>query len=145
MNKRKVWGITLLAGAGLWFLLWAPYVFAQACKDETSLVDGSKQALTEFTETVKNESLPKFETSNHQKGAVNKLSFHDGMLGELISCLQKAAEHATTSKEDAAAAKAQQDGTVKLREKVKRQQAAIKGAATSKDAKALIEKLDLSP
>jgi len=137
-------GITLLAGTGLWFLLWAPHAFAQVCKDETSLVDGSKQALTEFTESVKKESLVKFETSNHQKGAVYKLSFHYGMLGELISCLQKASEDATIPKEDAAAAKAQHDASVKLREKVKRQQTAIKNATSSKDAKALIEKLDLS-
>jgi len=143
MSKRQVWGITLLVGTGVGLLLGPQHVFAQACKDETSMVDGSQQALTELMETVKKESLAEFETLNHQKSAVNKLSLHDGMLGELVSCLDKVAQDATASKEDAAAAKAQHDASVKLQEKVKQQQAAIKAAKAPKDAKALIEKLDL--
>ena len=69
------------------------------------MVDGSRQDLAGFTAEVKGESLSKFETLDHHKAAVSKLSTHDGMLGELISCLDKAAQDATLTKEDAAAAK----------------------------------------
>ena len=96
---RRVWGMTLLVGAGVGLFLGPQQVLAQACKDEVSMVDGSKQALVELTETVKKESLPDFERLNHQKSAVNKLSIHNSMLGELVSCLEKAAQDTTTSKE----------------------------------------------
>ena len=142
---RKVWEITLLVAAGVGLLLGPPPVWAQACKDETSMVEGSKQALTEFMETVKKEILADFETMNHQKSAENRLGLHSDMLGELASCLDKAAQDATATKEAAAAAKAQHDAMVKLQDKVKQQQGAIKDAKTSKEAKALIEKLDLAP
>ena len=83
---RRVWGMTLLVGASVGLFLGPQRVFAQACKDEVSMVEGSKQALVELTETVKKESLPDFERHNHQKSAVNKLSFtqqHVGRTGEL--------------------------------------------------------------
>ena len=141
---RSRWGII--------FLLWTsvcvfapPCVFAQACKDEVSMVDGSRQDLAGFTANVKGESLPKFESMNHQKAALSKLSMHDGMLGELISCLDKAPQDATLTKEDAAAAKTQHDACVKLQAKIKQQHDAIKSAKTPSDAKALIGNLDFAP
>ena len=137
---------------GITFLLWtSAYVFAphlvlaQACKDEVSMVDGSRQDLAGFTAEVKGESLSKFETLDHQKAAVSKLSMHDGMLGELISCLDKAAQDTTLAKEDAAAAKTQHDASVKVQAKIKQQHDAIKSAKTPSDAKALIGNLDFAP
>jgi len=142
---KQVWGITLLVGAGVALLLAPQPVFAQACKDEVSMVEGSRQALVELTETVKKESHADFETLNHQKSAVNRLGGHEGMLGELASCLDKASQDSTATKEDAAAAKTQHDAAVKLQEKVKQQRDAIKDAKEPKTAKALVEKLDLAP
>ena len=142
---RQVWGITLLVGAGVGLLLGPQPVSAQACKDEVSMVDGSKQAVVEFIATVKKESVANFETFDHQKTAVNRLGLHQSMLGELVSCLNKAAQDATSTKEDAAAAKTQHDAAVKLQEKVKQQRDAIKDAKESKDAKSLVEKIDLAP
>ena len=142
---RQVWGITLLAGIGVGLFLGPQHVFAQACKDEVSMVDGSKQAVVEFTETVKKESLADFKTMNHQKSAVNKLGLHNIMLGELVSCLDKAAQDSATPKAEAEAAKTQRDAAAKLQEKIQHEQAAIKDAKAPKDAKALIEKLDMTP
>ena len=142
---KRVWGITLLVGVGIGIFIGPQRAFAQACKDELSMVDGSKQALVEFTEKVKNESSANFETFNHQKSAVNKLSLHTSMLGELVTCLDKAAQDPTLSKEDAAAAKTQHDVSLKLQEKIKAQQGPIKDAKEAKEAKALVEKLDLAP
>jgi len=142
---RQVWGITLLVGAGVGLLLGPQHALAQACKDEVSMVDGSKQAVVEFTETVKKESLADFTTLNHQKSAVNKLGLHTIMLGQLVSCFDKAAQNTAAPKEEVAAAKAQHDAAVKLQDKVKQQQGAIRDAKEPKDAKALVEKLDLAP
>ncbi len=141
---KRVWGLTLLVGAGVGLWLGPQPVFAQACKDEVSIVDGSKQALLELTETVKKESLTDFETLNHQKSAVNKLTINNTMLGELVSCLEKAAQDSTTAKAEQEAAKAQRDAAAKLQEKIQHEQAVIKDAKAPKDAKALIEKLDLT-
>ncbi len=141
---KRVWGMTLLVGTGVGLFLTPQLAHAQACKDEVSMIDGSKQALVELTETVKKESLPDFERSNQQKSAVNKLSIHTSMLGELVSCLDKAAQDTTASKADVEAAKAQRDASAKLLEKIQHQQSGIKDAKDSKDAKDRIEKLDLT-
>lgn len=109
------------------------------------MVESSKQALVELTATVKKESLPDFEHLNHQKSAINKLTINNSMLGELVSCLDKAAQDTTAPKEQKEAAKAQHDAAAKLLEKLQHERDAIKDAQASKDAKALIEKLDLTP
>ena len=142
---RRVWGMTLLVGAGVGLFLGPQRVLAQACEDEVSIVEGSKQALVELRETVKKESLPDFVRLNHQKSVVNKLTMHNSKLGELVSCLEKAAQDTTAPKEQVEAAKAQHDASAKLQEKIQHERRAIKDAQVSKDAKALIGKLDLTP
>jgi hypothetical protein len=137
--------MTLLVGAGVGLYLAPQQVRAQSCKDDVAMVDGSKQALVELTETVKKESLPDFVRLNHQKSAVNKLTLHNSMLGGLVSCLDKAAQNTTAPKEEVQAAKAQHDATAKLLEKTQQERGAIKDATAPKDAKALIEKIDLAP
>ena len=142
---RRAWGMTLLLGASVALFLGPQQVLAQACKDEVSMVEGSKQALVELTETVKKESLSDFQRLNHQKSVLNKLTINDSMLGELVSCLEKAAQDTAAPKEQVEAAKAQHDSYVKLQDKLQHARAAIKAAPTPKDAKALIENLDLAP
>jgi len=141
----RAWGMALLVGAGVGLFLGPHQVLAQACKDEVSMVEASKQALVELTETVKKETLQDFQRLNHQKSVVNKLSIHNSMLGGLVSCLDKAAQDTTAPKEQVEAAKAQHDAAAKLQEKLQHARVAIKDAQVSKDAKALIEKLDLTP
>jgi len=141
---RRVWGMTLVVGAGAWLFLGPQQVLAQVCKDEVSMVDGSKQSLAEFMETVKKESLPDFQILNHQRSAVNKLTIHNSMLGGLVSCLEKAAKDTTVTKQEVEARKAQRDAAAKLQEKIQHERDAIKDAQEPKDAKALIEKLDLT-
>ena len=142
---KRVWEMTLLVGAGVGLFLGPQQVLAQTCKDEVSMVAGSRMALVELKGTVKKESLADFETLNHQKSAVNKLTINNTMLGELVSCLDKASQDSATPKAEAEAAKAQRDAAAKLQEKIRHEQAAIKDAKAPKDAKALIEKLDLTP
>jgi hypothetical protein len=142
---RKIWDAALLLGACMGLLVATPNTFAQSCKDEISMVEGSRQDLTAFAGTVKGENLTKFETLNHQKGAVSKLSMHDGMLGELIDCLDKAAHDATLTKEDSAAAQKLHDDAVKLQTKIKQEQHAIRAAENPQDAKTLIAGLDFAP
>jgi hypothetical protein len=142
---RSVGEMTFLLWASLGLLIGPRQIYAQACKDETTMVEGSRQDLVGLTTEVKEESLPKFEAFNHQKAAMSKLSMHDGMLGELITCLDKAAQDTTLAKEDVAAAKTQHDACVKLREKIKHAESALKGAKTPQDAKSLIASLDLAP
>jgi len=137
--------MTLLVVAGVGLFLSPHQVLAQACKDEISMVEASKQALVELTETVKKESLPDFQRLNHQKSVVNKLTVHDSMLGGLVSCLDQAARDTTAPKEQAEEARTQRDAAAKLQEKIQHARAAIKDAEAPKGAKALTEKLELTP
>ncbi len=141
----RAWGMTLLVGAGVGLFLGPHQVLAQACKDDVSMVEASKQALVELTETVKKETLADFQRLNHQKSVVNKLTIQNSVLGGLVSCLDKAAQDATAPKEQVEAAKAQHDAAAKLQEELQHERVAIKDAQAPKDAKALIEKLDLTP
>jgi len=108
------------------------------------MVDGSKQAVMELTQTVKKESLADFTTFNHQKSAVNKLSLHNIMLGELVSCLDKAAQNAAAPKRKWRRPKSSARRRRQIAGKGQAQQGAIKDAKDPKAAKALIEKLDLA-
>jgi hypothetical protein len=137
--------MALLLGAGVGLFLGPHQVRAQACKDEVSMVESSKQSFVALTETVKKESLADFQRLNHDKSVLNKLTINHSMIEETVSCLDKAAQDTTAPKEQAEAAKAQHDSFVKLQDKLEHARAAIKDAHSPKDAKALIEKLDLTP
>ena len=143
MKQVRAWA--LLVGSGVGLVLGPRPSQAQVCKDEVSMVDGSKQTLLEFAATVKKEGLQDFERLNHQKSALSKLAIHHSMLEGLVSCLEKAAQDATAPKEQAEAARAQHDAAVKLQQKIQQERDAIKAAGVAKDAKALVEKLDLAP
>ena len=49
---RSVWGITFLLWASVGLCVGPRQVYAQACKDETSMVEGSRQNLAGFTAEV---------------------------------------------------------------------------------------------
>lgn len=141
---KRLWELAVLLGVGVGIFLAPRPLHAQACKDETDMLDGSKQALMDFVLTVKKESLPDFERADEQKSAVSKLSIHTSMMQELVTCLDKAAQDTTASKADADAAKARRDASAKLLEKIQQEENGIKSAKASKDAKTLIENLDLA-
>jgi hypothetical protein len=142
---KCVWGMTLLMGAGVGLYLAPQQALAQACKDEAGMVDATKQTVMELTDKVKKESLTDFEDFNHQKNAVTKLTVYASMLGDLVSCLDKAAQDSTAAKDATDAAKTQHDAYAKLLEKVQQVRGNIKGAQASKDAKPLVEGIDLAP
>ncbi|MFZ0959729.1 MAG: hypothetical protein WAO35_02405 [Terriglobia bacterium] len=137
--------MTFLMVAGVGLSLAPQKVRAQACNDDLAMVEGSKQALVELKETVKKESLATFVSLNHQKSAVNKLAIHDNMMGELVSCLEKAAQDTTAPKEQAEAAKTQHDAAAKLLAKIKLERSTIKDASTPRTAKTFVENIELEP
>jgi hypothetical protein len=114
---------------------------AQVCKDEEGMVADYKKSVAEMVETVKKESLVDFERAFHQKSATTKLALLGSMVDGYISCLQKRVSDPTTLKEDADAAKGKIEAYSKLKDKVKQDRDAVKGAQTEKEAKALIEKI----
>jgi hypothetical protein len=137
--------MALLLAAGVGLFLGPEQVLAQVCKDEASMVEASKQAFVELTEAVKKESLSDFQRLNHQKSVLNKLTINNSVIEGLVSCLEQAAQDTTAPKEQVEAAKAQHDASAKLQEKIEHERSAIKDAQVSRNAKAFIEKLDLTP
>jgi hypothetical protein len=141
---KRLGELVLLVGVGVGIFFAPQSLHAQSCKDETDMLDGSKQALMDFVLTVNKESVPQFERADEQKSAVSRLGIHIGMLKELVACLAKAEQDTTAPKANAEAAKAQDAAAAKLLEKIQHEQSDIKAAKASKDAKALVGKLDLT-
>lgn len=134
--------IAVVMGIGFGLIVWPHIATAQTCKDEESMVDESKKALAEVIVTVKQESLPDFEKSYHQKNVVNKLSFYGITVDSLLTCEEKAEQDSSTAKEAVDAAKAKHETYAKLKDKIQHDHEKLKGLTAPKDAKQYVEKLD---
>jgi hypothetical protein len=140
---KNTTGITLLVGISLSCLLAAPYARGQACKDEEAIVADYRKPMSDLVATVKKESLEDFQKAFHQKSALAKLTLYGTVVGSLVSCLDKAIQDPNAIKEDVDAYKAKRETYTKLKDKIQNDRNALKAAEAPKDAKALIEKLDL--
>jgi hypothetical protein len=141
---KAMFGIGLAAVALLVSARWPEPLFAQACKDEQAMVDEFKQGLASTVDSVKKESLDSFEKAFHQKTCLTKLTLCLNVMDEVLSCLDKASQDATATKEQAAAYKAEKESYAKLKDRLTQYKAQLKGVESPKDAKALIEKFDLT-
>jgi hypothetical protein len=119
-------------------------LFAQACKDEQAMVDESRQGLATTVDSVKKESLESFEKAFHQKTCLTKLTLCLNVMDEVINCLDKASQDAAATKEQAASYKAQKESLAKLKDRLTQYKSQLKTTDTPKDAKALIEKFDVT-
>ena len=139
---RRIIGTVLLVG-GLAGCLGQRTLLAQACQDDEEMSKTTLKEITDLVGTVKKESLGDFEKAYHQKSYVSKAGFSLTVIAGLVSCLDKAAQDSAASKEQAEAYKAKRDSYAKLKDKIEQSRSAVK-SAEQKDAKALIEKADLS-
>lgn len=125
--------------------LFAPTALrAQACQDEETMVADYRKTIGDLTDSVKKESLQEFERAYHRKSCLTKLTLSLGIVGGAADCFSKAAEDSTTPKDQAAAYKAKSEGYSKLKEKLGHYRDTLKTTEAGKDAKALIEKIDLA-
>jgi hypothetical protein len=136
--------IALVVGALLGLSLGPPRLCAQACKDEESMATEYKKDLADRVASVRKESLPDFEKAFHQKSTLTKLTLYGNIADTVMECLNKAAQDATTPKEEAETLKAKQATYAKLKEKIQHDREALKAAEVPKDAKDLIAKFDLA-
>lgn len=141
---RRTTRTALVVGAALGLSLGPPRLCAQACKDEISMTDDFKKDFADRVATIKKESLSDFEKGFHQKSVLSKLRLFTNLVDTATDCLNKAAQDASTPKEEAEAAKTQIAAFGKLKEKIQRDREALKAAEEPKDAKDLIAKFDLS-
>lgn len=116
---------------------------APACQDDEDMTKSTLKDTGDLVGSVKKESLGDFERAYHQKTFVSKTSFVLTVVGGLIACLDKAAQDPTAAKDQVEAYKAKRDSYAKLKERIEQTRTAVK-SAEQKDAKAQIEKLDLS-
>jgi len=121
-----------------------PSLRAQACQDEEAMVADYKKTISDLAASVKKESLEEFERAYHRKSCLTKLTLSLGIVGGAADCFNKAAEDPATPKDQAAADKAKSDIYTKLKDKLGRYRDALKSTEAGKDAKALIEKIDLT-
>jgi hypothetical protein len=140
---RRIW-IALLVGGPLLCLFVPRGLQAQTCKDDETIAEEYKKRILDLVQTVKKESLEDFQKAYHQKNAFSKLTFCLTGVDGLLSCLDKAAQDATATKEEVEASKAKRATYAKLKGKIQHDRDALKAAESAKDAKALIEKIDLS-
>ncbi len=136
--------IALVLGACLVSWLGSSPLFAQACKDEEMMTNNSKNTLVEVVETIKKESLSDFKKAYHRNSCLNKLTFSLTAVNGLVSCLDKAVQDTTATKEDIDAYKAKREASAKLKDKIEEDRKALKAANDAEGAKAVIEKFDYS-
>ncbi len=108
------------------------------------MVEDYKKSIGDLEATVKKESLAEFERAYHRKTCLTKLTLSLGIVGGAAECFAKAAEDPTTPKDQAAADKAKSDGYTKLKERLTHYRDSLKSTEAGKDAKTLIEKIDLA-
>lgn len=137
-------GIVLLAVAVLAGYLRPRPVLAQACKDEEGIVADYQKSITELADIVKKESLADFQKAYHQKNFQTKLTLCISMVNGLVTCLDKASQDTTATKEEVDAYKAKRDRFAKLKDTAEQDRKTLKATEAAKEAKALIEKFDLS-
>jgi hypothetical protein len=119
-------------------------LLAQACQDEEEMVKTSLKDLTGLVDSVKKENVTDFQNHYHQKSYLSKATFLLSVVGGVNDCLDKASQDSTATKEQTESYKAKQQAYAKLRSKVEQERNAVKSAEDPKNAKALIEKSDLS-
>lgn len=129
--------VGVLAGVGQVAL------FAQACQDDEEMTKTTLKDLTDLVGAVKKESQNEFEKAYHQKAFLSKSSFGVTVVNGLVDCLVKAAQDSAATKEQADAYKTKEESYSKLKGRMEQTRGAVK-SADQKDAKGLIEKLDLS-
>lgn len=118
-------------------------LFAQACQDDEDMTKSTLKDLTDLVGAVKKESQGDFEKAYHQKTFLSKSSFGVTVVNGLVDCLVKAAQDSTATKEQVDSYKTKEQSYAKLKGKMEQTRGAVK-SADQKDAKTLIEKLDLS-
>lgn len=139
MNRVIV--IALLTGAALSCFLVPRPLFAQQCQDVEAMVQDYRKGLTELVETTRKETQSDFDKAFHQKTGVTKLGLCSMMVDELVSCLEKASEDSTATKDQVEAYKTKRTTYSKFKEKLEEDRKSIKAAEDSKTAKALMGKL----
>lgn len=141
---KRMNGIGLLGVAVLTGFLGSRPLLAQSCQDEEAMVADYQKSITELVETVKKESLEDFLKAYHQKNCLTKLSLCVSMVSGVVSCLDRASQDPTATKEQVDAYKAKHDRYAKLKDTIEQNRKALKGTDSAKEAKALIEKFDVS-
>ena len=104
----------------------------------------SLKEVSDLVDSVKKENVSDFQNHYHQKSYLSKATFLVSVVGGLVDCLEKAAQDATASKEQADSYKSKRESYTKLKSKVEQDKNAVKSTDDAKGAKALIEKMSLS-
>jgi hypothetical protein len=141
--KRGMELVLLMGALGAGVLAPRP-LLAQACQDEETMVADYKKSVADLTATVRKESLADFERAYHRKNCLTKLTLAVGIVGVAADCFEKAAQDPATPKDQVETDKSKHDGYLKLQEKVTHYRDALKPVEAGKDAKSLIEKIDLA-
>ncbi|HZO99911.1 MAG TPA: hypothetical protein VFD30_06440 [Terriglobia bacterium] len=119
-------------------------LIAQTCQDDEAMAANYTKDISDLVAAVKKESLVDFEKNYHQKKCLTKLNLAVNIVGQVADCYNKAAQSTEATKEEIAAAKAKAETYSKLKANIEQSRNSLKSTEVAKDAKALIEKIDLS-
>lgn len=117
---------------------------AQTCQDDEAMAANYTKDISDLVAEVKKESLVDFEKNYHQKKCMTKLALSVNIMGQVADCYNKATQNTEATKEEVAAAKTKAETYSKLKANIEQSRNALKATDVAKDAKALIEKIDLS-
>lgn len=114
------------------------------CQDEEAMVEQAKSTVVELVEAVKKESVHEFQNKYHQKSALNKIGFCLSMVNGAVGCFEKASGDTAIKKDQAETYRGKRDRYAKLKERIQKDRDVLKTTEDAKQAKATVEKIDMS-
>lgn len=113
------------------------------CIEEEGMITHYHGQMTELLGKIKQEDVTQFERNHHRKEVENFLAFWGGAYAETLDCYEKAVQEPTTPKKVAAELKGKGENFGKQAEQVKSWRDSLKNARSLKDAKSVVDGIEL--
>jgi hypothetical protein len=120
-------------------------LYSQTCNDNEAMVKSYETTLADLVSAVKKESLSDFQKDYHQQSCLTDLNLSLTVVDPLLECLDKEAKDSAATKEQVDAAKSKEQAYAKLKSMLGHDRDALKAAKDPKAAKAIIEKITITP
>ena len=115
------------------------------CVEEEEMVTYYHGQMSELLGKIRQEDVTQFERNYHRKQVENFLTFWGGVYADTLDCYKKTVQEPTTPKKMAEELEAKRENSSKQAEQVKSWRDSVRNARSLKDAKSVIDGIELPP